>query len=97
MNIDFTRMITPEACAATDLAARREAMVCSRLQGRLVLGPARDHRQRHRMAPHLADHGGAGMGAWHHRRANGHVVRGSNAGGGVRGDGHDVRDHNRRG
>ena len=38
MNIDFTRMITPEACAATDLAARREAMVCSRLQGRLVLG-----------------------------------------------------------
>jgi len=39
MNIDFTRLITPEARAAADLAARREAMVCSRLQGRLVLGP----------------------------------------------------------
>ena len=39
MNIDFTRLVTPEARAAADLTARREAMVCSRLQGRLVLGP----------------------------------------------------------
>ena len=39
MNIDFTRLITPEARVAAALAERREAMVCSRLQGRLVLGP----------------------------------------------------------
>ena len=39
MNIDFTRLITPEARAAAALAERRAGMVCSRLQGRLVLGP----------------------------------------------------------
>ena len=38
MNLDFTRLIMPEARAAAALAERREAMVCSRLQGRLVLG-----------------------------------------------------------
>ena len=31
MNIDFTRLITPEARAAADLTARREAMVCSQI------------------------------------------------------------------
>ena len=39
MNIDFTRLITTEARAAAALAERRAGMVCSRLQGRLVLGP----------------------------------------------------------
>ena len=39
MTIDFARMITPEALAANTLATRRAGMVCSRLQGRLTLGP----------------------------------------------------------
>lgn len=39
MTIDFAQMITPEARAAEELATRRAAMVCSRLQGRLTLGP----------------------------------------------------------
>jgi hypothetical protein len=40
MNIDFSQIITPETRAAEVLAARRAAMQCSRLQGRLTLGPA---------------------------------------------------------
>ena len=39
MNIDLSRIITAEARAATALTERRAGMVCSRLQGRLVLGP----------------------------------------------------------
>lgn len=39
MTIDFAQMITPEARAAEELATRRAGMVCSRLQGRLTLGP----------------------------------------------------------
>lgn len=37
--IDWNLLITPEARAAKELATRRAAMVCSRLQGRLTLGP----------------------------------------------------------
>lgn len=37
--IDFTRMISAETRASEALATRRAAMVCSRLQGRLTLGP----------------------------------------------------------
>jgi hypothetical protein len=39
MLIDFAQMITAEDRAATALAERRAAMRCSRLQGRLTLGP----------------------------------------------------------
>ena len=39
MNIDLSRIITAESRAAAALAERRAGMVCSRLQGRLVLGP----------------------------------------------------------
>ena len=39
MNIDFGQMIPAEIKDAADLAARRELMVCSPLQGRLTAGP----------------------------------------------------------
>lgn len=39
MLIDWSRMITSPDQAAADLLARRAKMVCSRLQGRLTLGP----------------------------------------------------------
>lgn len=39
MQIDLSQLITAEARAATLLAERRAAMRCSRLQGRLTLGP----------------------------------------------------------
>ena len=39
MNINLSRIITAESRAAAALAERRAGMVCSRLQGRLVLGP----------------------------------------------------------
>ena len=39
MTIDWSRMITSPDQAAADLLARRAKMVCSRLQGRLTLGP----------------------------------------------------------
>ncbi len=38
--IDWTRMISRREQASADLAARRATMVCSRLQGRLTLGPS---------------------------------------------------------
>ena len=40
MNIDFSRMQTAIERDQADLVSRRAAMVCSRLQGRLTLGPA---------------------------------------------------------
>jgi len=40
MSINWDSVITAEACAATELQARREKMVCSRLQARIVLGEA---------------------------------------------------------
>ena len=40
MNIDFARMLTAEDRSEADLVARRAAMICSRLQGRLTLGSA---------------------------------------------------------
>ena len=39
MNIDFSKAIPAEVALAADLAARREMMVCSPLQGRLTAGP----------------------------------------------------------
>ena len=39
MNINLSRIITAESRAAAALAERRAGMVCSRLHGRLVLGP----------------------------------------------------------
>ena len=40
MNIDFSRMQTALDRTQAELTARRASMVCSRLQGRLTLGPA---------------------------------------------------------
>ena len=37
--LDLSRLITAEARAAEALTSRRAGMVCSRLQGRLTLGP----------------------------------------------------------
>jgi hypothetical protein len=39
MTIDWGQMATAEDWAMAKTAARRAGMVCSRLQGRLVLGP----------------------------------------------------------
>lgn len=39
MKIDFTQMVTAEARDLAEKQSRRAVMVCSRLQGRLTLGP----------------------------------------------------------
>jgi hypothetical protein len=39
MAIDFSKLVTAETKAAQELAERRASMTCSRLQGRLTLGP----------------------------------------------------------